>query len=124
MGKKAEFTLDLASEVHDSSPVNDETNLYTDKFVVDRTEYELEIPTDSFECFTYKGTHASIVLRANLKVDDAWILRDSQVSRTTQFKLVDARSGSPGGDATEVIDPLLVVVIRSWRFPMSVARVG
>ena len=105
MGKNAEFTLDLASEVHDSSPVNDETNLYTDKFVVDRTEYELEIPTDSFECFTYKGTHASIVLRANLKVDDAWILRDSQVSRTTQFKLVDARSGSPGGDATEVIDP-------------------
>ena len=105
MGKKAEFTLDLASEVHDSSPVNDETNLYTDKFVVDRTEYELEIPTDSFECFTYKGTHASIVLRANLKVDDAWILRDSQVSRTTQFKLVDARSGSSGGDATDVIDP-------------------
>jgi len=105
MGKNAEFTLDLASEVHDSSPVNDETNLYTNKFVVDRTEYELEIPTDSFECFTYKGTHASIVLRANLKVDDAWILRDSQVSRTTQFKLVDARSGSPGGDATEVIDP-------------------
>jgi len=105
MGKKAEFTLDLASEVHDSSPVNDETNLYTDKFVVDRTEYELEIPTDSFECFTYKGTHASIVLRANLKVDDAWILKDSQVSRTTQFKLVDARSGSRGGDATDVIDP-------------------
>ena len=105
MGKKAEFTLDLASEVHDSSPVNDETNLYTDKFVVDRTEYELEIPTDSFECFTYKGTHASIVLRANLKVDDAWILKDSQVSRTTQFKLVDARSGSSGGDATDVIDP-------------------
>jgi hypothetical protein len=105
MGKNAEFTLDLASEVHDSSPVNDETNLYTDKFVVDRTEYELEIPTDSFECFTYKGTHASIVLRANLKVDDAWILKDSQVSRTTQFKLVDARSGSRGGDATEVIDP-------------------
>ncbi|HCU86980.1 MAG TPA: hypothetical protein DGP39_05575 [Verrucomicrobiales bacterium] len=105
MGKNAEFTLELASEVHDSSPVNDETNLYTDKFVVDRTEYELEIPTDSFECFTYKGTHASIVLRANLKVDDAWILRDSQVSRTTQFKLVDARSGSLGGDATEVIDP-------------------
>ena len=105
MGKNAEFTLDLASEVHDSSPVNDETNLYTNKFVVDRTEYELEIPTDSFECFTYKGTHASIVLRANLKVDDAWILKDSQVSRTTQFKLVDARSGSPGGDATEVIDP-------------------
>ena len=105
MGKKAEFTLDLASEVHDSSPVNDETNLYTNKFVVDRTEYELEIPTDSFECFTYKGTHASIVLRANLKVDDAWILRDSQVSRTTQFKLVDARSGSSGGDATDVIDP-------------------
>ena len=105
MGKNAEFTLDLASEVHDSSPVNDETNLYTNKFVVDRTEYELEIPTDSFECFTYKGTHASIVLRANLKVDDAWILRDSQVSRTTQFKLVDARSGSHGGDATEVIDP-------------------
>ena len=105
MGKNAEFTLDLASEVHDSSPVNDETNLYTDKFVVDRTEYELEIPTDSFECFTYKGTHASIVLRANLKVDDAWILKDSQVSRKTQFKLVDARSGSRGGDATEVIDP-------------------
>ena len=105
MGKKAEFTLDLASDVHDSDPVNDETNLYTNKFVVDRTEYELEIPTDSFECFTYKGTHASIVLRANLKVDDAWILRDSQVSRTTQFKLVDARSGSRGGDATEVIDP-------------------
>ena len=105
MGKKAEFTLDLASDVHDSDPVNDETNLYTDKFVVDRTEYELEIPTDSFECFTYKGTHASIVLRANLKVDDAWILRDSQVSRTTQFKLVDARSGSRGGDATDVIDP-------------------
>ena len=105
MGKKAEFTLDLASEVHDSRAVNDETNLYTDKFVVDRTEYELEIPTDSFECFTYKGTHASIVLRANLKVDDAWILRDSQVSRTTQFKLVDARSGSSGGDATDVIDP-------------------
>ena len=73
--------------------------------MVDRTEYELEIPTDSFECFTYKGTHASIVLRANLKVDDAWILRDSQVSRTTQFKLVDARSGSRGGDATDVIDP-------------------
>ena len=45
------------------------------------------------------------MLRANLKVDDAWILRDSQVSRTTQFKLVDARSGSHGGDATEVIDP-------------------
>ena len=105
MGKNAEFTLDLASEVHDSDPVNDETNLYTNKFVVDRTEYELEIPTDSFECFTYKGTHASIVLRANLKVDDAWILRDSQVSRTTQFKLVDARSGSLGGDATEVFDP-------------------
>ena len=105
IGKKAEFTLDLASDVHDSDPVNDETNLYTDKFVVDRTEYELEIPTDSFECFTYKGTHASIVLRANLKVDDAWILRDSQVSRTTQFKLVDARSGSRGGDATGVIDP-------------------
>ena len=105
MGKKAEFTLDLASDVHDSDPVNDETNLYTNKFVVDRTEYELEIPTDSFECFTYKGTHASIVLRANLKVDDAWILRDSQVSRTTQFKLVDARSGSRGGDATDVIDP-------------------
>ena len=105
MGKKAEFTLDLASEVHDSRAVNDETNLYTDKFVVDRTEYELEIPTDSFECFTYKGTHASIVLRANLKVDDAWILKDSQVSRTTQFKLVDARSGSSGGDATDVIDP-------------------
>ena len=38
MGKNAEFTLDLASEVHDSSPVNDETNLYTNKFVVDRTE--------------------------------------------------------------------------------------
>ena len=105
MGKKAEFTLDLASDVHDSDPVNDETNLYTNKFVVDRTEYELEIPTDSFECFTYKGTHASIVLRANLKVDDAWILRDSQVSRKTQFKLVDERSGSPGGDATELVDP-------------------
>ena len=61
MGKKAEFTLDLASDVHDSDPVNDETNLYTDKFVVDRTEYELDITTDSFECFTYKVTNPSIL---------------------------------------------------------------
>ena len=125
MGKKAEFTLDLASEVHDSSPVNDETNLYTDKFVVDRTEYELEIPTDSFECFTYKGTHASIVLRANLKVDDAWILKDSQVSRTTQFKLVDARSGSRGGDATEVIDPFDTVQFgKNFDALSSVRKMG
>lgn len=104
MGKKAEFTLDLASDVHDSDPVNDAKNLYAHNFTVDRTEYQLKIPTDSFDCFTYKGTHASIVLQANLKVDDSWILKDSEVSRTAQLKLVDARTGG-GGDATTEIDP-------------------
>ena len=104
MGKKAEFKLDLASDVHDSSAVNDAKNLYAHNFTVDRTEYQLKIPTDSFDCFTYKGTHASIVLRANLKVDDAWILKDSEVSRTAQLKLVDARTGG-GGDASAEIDP-------------------
>ena len=104
MGKKAEFKLDLASDVHDSRAVDDAKNLYAHNFTVDRTEYQLKIPTDSFDCFTYKGTHASIVLRANLKVDDAWILKDSEVSRTAQLKLVDARTGG-GGDASAEIDP-------------------
>ena len=104
MGKKAEFTLDLASDVHDSDPVNDAKNLYAHNFTVDRTEYQLKISTDSFDCFTYKGTHASIVLRANLKVDDAWILKDSKVSRTAQLKLVDDRT-SGEGDATTEINP-------------------
>ena len=104
MGKKAEFKLDLASDVHDSRAVDDAKNLYAHNFTVDRTEYQLKIPTDSFDCFTYKGTHASIVLRANLKVDDAWILKDSEVSRTAQLKLVDARTGG-GGDASAAIDP-------------------
>ncbi len=104
MGKKAEFKLDLASDVHDSRAVNDAKNLYVHNFTVDRTEYQLKIPTDSFDCFTYKGTHASIVLRANLKVDDAWILKDSEVSRTAQLRLVDTRTGG-GGDASAEIDP-------------------
>jgi hypothetical protein len=104
MGKKAEFKLDLASDVHDSSAVNDAKNLYAHNFTVDRTEYQLKISTDSFDCFTYKGTHASIVLRANLKVDDAWVLKDSEVSRTAQLKLVDVRTGG-GGDASTEIDP-------------------
>ena len=88
--------------MHDSDPVNDETNLYTNKFVVDARNMNWN-STDSLNATT--RTHASIVLRANLKVDDAWILRDSQVSRKTQFKLVDERSGGPGGDATELVDP-------------------
>lgn len=104
MGKKAEFTLDLASHVHDSNPVNDAKKIYTHNFTVDRTEYDLKIPTDSFDCFTYNGTHISIRLRANLKVDDAWILKDSKVSRTAQLKLVDDRTGGEG-DASKVIDP-------------------
>ena len=104
MGKKAEFTLDLASDVHDSDPVNDAKKIFTHNFTVDRTEYQLKIRTDSFDGFTYKGTYASIVLRANLKVDDAWVLKDSEVSRTVQLKLVDARTGGVG-DASAVIDP-------------------
>ena len=104
MGKKAEFTLDLASDVHDSYPVNDAKKIFTHNFTVDRTEYQLKIRTDSFDGFTYKGTYASIVLRANLKVDDAWVLKDSEVSRTVQLKLVDARTGGEG-DASAVIDP-------------------
>lgn len=104
MGKKAEFTLDLASDVHDSYPVNDAKKIFTHNFTVDRTEYQLKIRTDSFDGFTYKGTYASIVLRANLKVDDAWVLKDSEVSRTVQLKLVDARTGGVG-DASAVIDP-------------------
>ena len=104
MGKKAEFTLDLASYVHDSDPVNDAKKIYTHNFTVDRTEYHLKIPTDSFDCFTYKGTYVSIRLRANLKVDDAWVLKDSEVSRTAQLKLVDDRTGGEG-DASKVNDP-------------------
>ena len=50
MGKKAEFTLDLASHVHDSDPVNDAKKIYTHNFTVDRTEYadsytHLTLPT-------------------------------------------------------------------------------
>jgi len=67
-------------------------------------EYDLKIPTDSLDCFTYNGTRVSIRLRANLKVDDAWILKDSKVSRTAQLKLVDDRT-SGEGDASKVIDP-------------------
>ena len=104
MGKKAEFTLDLASHVHDSNPVNDAKKIYTHNFTVDRTEYDLKIPTDSFDCFTYNGTYVSIRLRANLKVDDAWILKDSKVSRTAKLKLVDERTGGVG-DASSVINP-------------------
>ena len=104
MGKKAEFTLDLASHVHDSNPVNDAKKIYTHNFTVDRMEYDLKIPTDSLDCFTYNGTRVSIRLRANLKVDDAWILKDSKVSRTAQLKLVDDRT-SGEGDATTEIDP-------------------
>tara|TARA_B100000959_G_scaffold278327_1_gene336474 strand:- start:177 stop:1265 length:1089 start_codon:yes stop_codon:yes gene_type:complete len=104
MGKKAEFTLDLASHVHDSNPVNDAKKIYTHNFTMDRTEYDLKISTDSFDCFTYNGTHVSFRLRANLKVDDAWILKDSKVSRTAQIKLVDERTGGEG-DASKVIDP-------------------
>ena len=102
IGKKAEFTIDLASHGHDSQPVNDAKRIYTHNFTVDRTEYDLKIPTDSFDCFTYNGTHVSITLRANLKVDDAWILKDSEVSRMVPLKLVGDRTGGER-DARKVI---------------------
>ena len=104
MGKKAEFKLDLASDVHDSRAVDDAKNLYAHNFTVDRTEYQLKIPTDSFDCFTYKGTHASIVLRANLNVEFAGIFTFALVSWTDQPMLVYARPGGVG-DASAEIDP-------------------
>jgi len=108
MGKKADFTLNLESNVHDSRAVNKSKVIYTYSFKVENTEYKWKIPTDTLNCYTYRGSQISIVIRANLKVDDAWILKDSEVCQNVQLKLVDTRQATHGDAQTE-IDPFDVV---------------
>lgn len=104
MGKKADFTLNLESIVHDSRPVNESKVIYSYAFKVEKTDYKWKIPSDTLNCYTYQGNQVSIVIRANLKVDDSWILKDSEVCQNVQLKLVDTRAATHGNAETE-IDP-------------------
>ena len=94
--------------MHHSRAVNDSKVIYTYSFKVEQTEYQWKIPTDTLNCYTYRGRQVSIAIRANLKVDDAWILKDSEVCQKVQLKLVDRRQATHGNAQTE-IDPFDVV---------------